>query len=318
MSPAGRLGRVQLVKLSRPVRAMQRPRSILACVDFSACSASALKQAALLAGWADASLHVAHIVLPGVIDNLATAMNVSVDELSGRIIEESKQDLQKFTTDTGLSDATLHVAAGRPVDELEHLAEAVHADIVVLGVTGAGERGDGAGTTATQAARHFSVNVLLVHEEHDGPFERIVAAVDFSDASRSVLDAAGVVAKCDTSELHILHVYDAPWHYLHYRSASEESAPQFREQFVRRLQSRLEHFAEPVRSALPDERCTCALSDHRSYGFGIVDYATQHEADLVIMGTGSHSKLHRFFVGSTAERVLRETTCSVLVVRSTS
>jgi len=298
---------------------MQQPRSILAGVDFSQCSFSAMKQAALLARWADAELHVAHVILPNVLENLAGAMGVPTGQLTEQVTGESTEDLQQFAAKAGLGEtATLHVLTGKPFEQMQQLVDSVSADLVVLGVLGAGERGSGAGTTATQAARQLSANVLLVDESHDGPYRRIVAAVDFSDASREVLEAAGTVAQCDDSELHVLHAYDAPWHHLHYRSDSEQSTPQFREQFVHRLQSRLEHFAAPVCSELPAERTTCALTDCRSYGFGIVDYATQHEADLVVVGAGSHSKLHRIFVGSTAERVLRETQCSVLVVKSAS
>jgi universal stress protein E len=46
---------------------------------------------------------------------------------------------------------------------------------------------------------------------------------------------------------------------------------------------------------------------------GIVAFATDRNADLVVMGAVSRSRLERFFVGSTAESVLDRLPCNVLV-----
>jgi nucleotide-binding universal stress UspA family protein len=54
-----------------------------------------------------------------------------------------------------------------------------------------------------------------------------------------------------------------------------------------------------------------------SYARGIVEYATSTNADLVVIGTHGKSNLRYLLLGSTAERVLRHTGCSVLAVRPT-
>jgi nucleotide-binding universal stress UspA family protein len=48
---------------------------------------------------------------------------------------------------------------------------------------------------------------------------------------------------------------------------------------------------------------------------GILDAVKQHNADLIVMGTHGRKGVARFFLGSTAERVLRDRTCPVLVLR---
>lgn len=47
----------------------------------------------------------------------------------------------------------------------------------------------------------------------------------------------------------------------------------------------------------------------------IVRYASDNGIDLIVMGTHGRTGLERLLMGSVAERVLRESTCSVLVVK---
>jgi nucleotide-binding universal stress UspA family protein len=47
----------------------------------------------------------------------------------------------------------------------------------------------------------------------------------------------------------------------------------------------------------------------------IVRYATDAGMDLIVMGTHGRTGLERLLMGSVAEKVMRESTCSVLVVK---
>ena len=49
---------------------------------------------------------------------------------------------------------------------------------------------------------------------------------------------------------------------------------------------------------------------------GIMEAATNHEPDLIVIGTHGHSRFSRLLMGSTAEKVLRHAPCSVLTVRA--
>ncbi len=49
----------------------------------------------------------------------------------------------------------------------------------------------------------------------------------------------------------------------------------------------------------------------------IVQYATDQQLDLIVMGTHGRTGLQHVMLGSVAERVLRKSTCPVLTVRST-
>lgn len=47
----------------------------------------------------------------------------------------------------------------------------------------------------------------------------------------------------------------------------------------------------------------------------IIDYAQEHGADLIVMGSHGHTELRHLLMGSVAEHVLRHTPCPVLIVR---
>lgn len=46
----------------------------------------------------------------------------------------------------------------------------------------------------------------------------------------------------------------------------------------------------------------------------ILSEAERHRADLIVLAASGRSRVARFFVGSTADRVIREATCPVLVI----
>ena len=62
--------------------------------------------------------------------------------------------------------------------------------------------------------------------------------------------------------------------------------------------------------------CHTHLHEHQSYGCGIVEFATSHDAALIVFGALGTSNLRDMLLGSTAERVFRETPCSVLAIRA--
>jgi nucleotide-binding universal stress UspA family protein len=46
----------------------------------------------------------------------------------------------------------------------------------------------------------------------------------------------------------------------------------------------------------------------------ILEEAEKHQIDLIVLAASGRSRVARFFVGSTADRVIREANCPVLVI----
>lgn len=294
---------------------MRRIESVLVAVDFSECSRSALRQAARISRMSSATLHVLHVAESLVVTEVAEATRTSPAEVRREVTARAGEDLEAWFAEIERPEKVeLHVKCGSTIDQVLRAVHDTAPDLLVLGVHGVGGVGEGAGIVATKAVRKAPTKVLLVNQAHTDAFRVVVACVDFSDSTPDVVNHAIRLAREDKSELHLLHVYSGPWHHLHYRAPTPEMSPEFRQEYLATLETRLE-------TCLQDAEPTGGLDvkfgllDHRSYGRGIVHYARQTGADLVVLGTHGRTRLRYILMGSTAERVLRELPCSVLAIK---
>lgn len=138
--------------------------------------------------------------------------------------------------------------------------------------------------------------------------ESVLAAVDFGDASARALAVAGLIAgRCGARELRVLHAepMDAPLYFTHeqiealekQRKATRRQAEKFLTTFAHRLT------AQPL---------TAIIDDHPP-----VEAILRHSAnvDLVLMGTHGRRGPSRWWLGSVAERVLRDVRQPLMIVR---
>ncbi len=140
---------------------------------------------------------------------------------------------------------------------------------------------------------------------------RILAAVDFSDASRAALRRAADLARRADADLHVLHVVPG------LDEAAYGDLPPKEQAFYRPLWERAEPEMRKMLRSVGVDAATSALS------FGpasreILAYADCEGADLVVVGTAGRRGLRRFFLGSVAGEVLRRTELPVMVVPESS
>ncbi|MBT8486543.1 MAG: universal stress protein [Phycisphaerales bacterium] len=298
---------------------MNRLKSIVVGFDFSRCAASAVAQAIRIARRNHADLTVVHAVDPLVVHDLARANAMSVAETTSDTIASATHALVQAVKaiDPDIEFET-HVEVSSSIRVLVSVVKSTRADLLVLGVYGVSGPGRGAGTLATKCVRKAPVRVLLVHERHESAYRRIVACIDFSETSEAAAAQAARIAAADKAELFLLHVFHGPWHRLHYRAPSSESSPDFQRQYTAALTAQLDSLREPLARQTPDLSMTTAVVDHVSHGDAIIEFATANDADLIVLGTEGRTMLRYMILGSTAERVLRELTSSVLVIKPKS
>ena len=292
---------------------MNQIKSILVGVDFSAGSKVALHQAARIAQGSHATLHVLHVIESLAVTELAEALKVPIEDQQRAARSGARHELTRWIAETA-SHVELHadVVIGIPLEEILKRAQEVAADLVVLGAQGAHGATRGAGTLATKVLRKAPAKVLLVAGDRWQPFATVVAGVDFSATARVVVDQANHLAAQDKSCVHFLHVFDGPWHRLHYRMETPEADPDFKKQYRDLLQRRLNQFVGDTRGL----EAHCILHDASSYGHGLAEYAGKVSADLIIVGNKGRTNLRYVLLGSTAERLLTDLPSSVLCVRT--
>lgn len=290
--------------------------SIVVGIDFSVGSAAALREALRIAQWNRAGVRAVHVIDSLVASELEEAVSAFQERVRDGLIADAKQAWTGFAASVeGAGVVPIEVRIDHPIRGILAVAREARADLLVIGASGAREPDAGLGTVATACVRHAMNKVLLVRDTQAGPFKTVVACVDFSPTSLLALDQAARVANQDGAALHVLHVFDAPWHQLHYRAPTPEADPHFQKQYRAGLEGRLHAFAGQLGREIDYLRPVFALVDHHGHRSGIVQYATRVGADLIVQGTRGRTDLRDLLLGSTAEKVLRDSTCSVLAVK---
>lgn len=141
---------------------------------------------------------------------------------------------------------------------------------------------------------------------------RILVALDFSPASEAALRRALDLALRTRAEVHVLHAVPGP-HPSH--GVVFHDVPGDDRTFYRRLW----HEADSHLTAILDDVKLDGIEIRRKLAGGvpyrvILDYARKEDIDLVVMGTHGRRGLSRFFLGSVAGEVLRQTDVPVLIV----
>jgi universal stress protein A len=139
----------------------------------------------------------------------------------------------------------------------------------------------------------------------------LLVAVDFSDTSADAVRYAQELARSFDAQLHLLHVVPDPLQQPWAVEAPGLDFPGLADQWRTDAQERLRVLG--ASTGLDPERTVLSVGTgvpHRV----IVEYATEHAADLVVLGSHGHGPVVHFLLGSVAERVVRQAVCPVLIV----
>lgn len=136
----------------------------------------------------------------------------------------------------------------------------------------------------------------------------VLVAVDFGDASTRAIAIGGAIAGRCGARLSLLHAeaLDAPPYFTPAQIEALEGEAQANQrraaQFLRKFGAR--HTTQPFETVIESRTAVDAIL-HAAAG-----------ADLVVMGTHGRRGPSRWWLGSVAERVLRETRVPLLVVHA--
>lgn len=141
----------------------------------------------------------------------------------------------------------------------------------------------------------------------------IVAAVDFSNATPGVLEAAVKVARAFGSSLHLLHVLEPEPSYTAYGFTPDEfpAIHLFQEEARKRATARLDELLAKAGGEVP------GVTVHLAEGsplHAVLDYVKKVDADLVILGTHGHGAVASLLLGSVAEGMVRKAVVPTMVI----
>ncbi len=271
-------------------------KKILWATDFSDEAQEALLYADAFSKAFKARLIALHVV-PDFAPALYDMASVIKGELARRvdsIKKEAKKRLETLMKAKGISFEII-VQEGTASKKIIEIAEEKEVDLIVIG-----RRGLSAieklfiGSVANQILRNSSVPILVTKKKKGKPrFRKILVPTDFSAQEEVERDYAWKIAKgLDASELTLLHVLE-----LHDYEFSPKVLDDMFEIVLKKLKKRKKREKEDIRVSEEVYRAINA-------SIGIVDYAETHQFDLIVISTCTQSKLERFFLGSTTEKVI--------------
>lgn len=277
---------------------MRELRSIVVGIDFSDSSWVALGHAARIVRWSGAGLHAVHVIETGDSPKTSTGLTPLQRGIRATLQDEAQRRWSGFAR--GVADADelpLDVSFGSRFGGIyQHVLDR-DADLLVLGAVGQGRPNVGLGTLASGCIRGVPADTLVVRDDYHGPFRTVVVGVDFSETSRRALEAGAMLAAGEGAILRVVFVVP-----------DAHGAAMLPSQDV---DQELEMFTRAATDAWPDLEVRCDVYPHTGHRSGILEFATVVHGDIVVVGTRGRTNLRDVVLGSTAEKVLRDSLIAV-------
>jgi nucleotide-binding universal stress UspA family protein len=140
--------------------------------------------------------------------------------------------------------------------------------------------------------------------------KKIIVPIDFSEHSEYALKTAATLAKKHDAEILALHMLEMSDIML---SASDGIQNQKAVFFLQLAEKKFKSFLE--KDYLKGVNVTPVIKHFKVFS-EVNDVALKHNADIIIMGSHGASGIQGFFVGSNTERVVRNASVPVLVVKN--
>lgn len=290
---------------------MSALQSILVATDFSKDAANAVQRAALLAREHDANLRLMHVVQSDLLSDLRALVSAS-DETHQRLLDHAGQLLDAEAERVQAVANRIperDIRSGDVLDEI--LAAADHSDLLVLGARGQRPVQDlMIGTTAERLLRKSRRPMLVVNREPSTFYQKVLVPVDFSVHSIAALQFARQIAP--QARLLIFHAYECPYEgRMRQSGITEDVIQQLRAEIREQALSNMQGFLD--KASIPPAQAGTLL-EAGNPKFLIAATASQHDADLIVIGKHGRTAMGEFFLGGVTRHTLSRAKCDVAVV----
>jgi len=147
--------------------------------------------------------------------------------------------------------------------------------------------------------------------------KRIVAALDFSNATPAVLGTAANLAKSYGSELYLFHVLEPEPTYTAYGFTPDEfpAIHTFQEEARKRALIKLEEAAREAAGQIGESTATVKIELAEGSPLqSLIAFMKEVDANMVIVGSHGHGVFVSLLLGSVADGIVRKAIIPTLVV----
>ncbi|HEX9120141.1 MAG TPA: universal stress protein [Terriglobales bacterium] len=290
-------------------------RNVLVATDFSSCSERALLHAVAAAHHFGSTLHLLHVVQPGLFSFVPPEAYVGTSEAVVRAMDlagaETRALLNRVLRHTHCQDLNHRtwVQAGEVGEVLRAIIEREHIDLAVVGTHGrTGFRKLVLGSVAEDVFRYASCPVLTVgpHSWQSDPqtvrLKHVLFPTDFSPDSARALPLATAITADFAAKLTMLHVVER----------LDGEAAHDRQRIVNALQQRMREMVADAGAMPPGVDFQVAFGDVADR---IIETAARLGVDLVAFGLKAPDTPVDRLPWMHAYKVVCEVECPVLSLR---
>jgi|SRR5690606_9701298 len=147
--------------------------------------------------------------------------------------------------------------------------------------------------------------------------KKVLIAVDYNPSSQEVAEKGYELSKLMRAEVSLIHVmsdvasYDMRYPTFMGYTGYEIGAVDI--SMMEEMQKVTEEYLSSVAGHLNDPNIKTHLAEGEA-GRAILEYAEEWNADVIVMGTHSHSALEKLLMGTVASRVIEKTKIPVYLI----
>jgi nucleotide-binding universal stress UspA family protein len=291
---------------------------ILCATDFSDFSNQTVSYGVALAKEFGASLIVCHVI---DLSSVAIYGEFQLDPVGqqSRIMEDANAQLEALTGDQPVAWEPM-ITVGKAADEISRAVEEKSIDLVITATRGrSGFKRLILGSVTESLMRTLTCPLLVVHSpehefvnppEQEIRLQKILVGCDFSSDSDLAFEYGLSLAQEFQAELHLAHVIEPPVQpnlLIEETYVSGEIQEDYHNQLIQKL-----------KDMIPGEAanwCTAQTSIMEGQPYEeLVKYADTRDIDMIVLGVRGHGLVKTLFLGSTTDRVIRNSPCPVLSV----
>ncbi|GAA4460549.1 universal stress protein [Novipirellula rosea] len=299
---------------------MKRFKRIL-CYIGTDSNEAALSRAVSLAIRNEASLTIMDVIKPIPKGIVMVGDATDSEELQNIMVNDHEHALLARLAeyaDTAVP-IELVVATGDPATEIIRQVILADIDLVIKNADGLSAPGGAFGSVARSLLRMCPCPVWLLKPEIHGQFDRVLAAVDLDadddihqQLNRNILELALSIARAEQAQLHLV----AAWGLWMEGPLRKRMGDETIDQMVELQQVKVRRALDELLPAGSSDNNRIQIHLHRGDPSEVIrSVADTIEADLMVMGTVCRTGVSGALVGSTADSIFSELSCSMLAIK---
>ena len=224
--------------------------------------------------------------------------------------DEAIQSLSVAAEHLSLKSAETALSAGTVHTEIINYAHKHENDLIVLGSHAKHGFQLLLGSTSNAVLHHAHCDVLTVYMSEKPPasassYQNLTIATDLSEDNDKLSDVAGEMAKNYEATINAINVQADPTVVV----STYGIAPDMHTEIMEQVENRMQAWAKEHNI---NGKSVCVMGNSAQE---VINFSSQFEDNLIIVGSHQKNAIGRFFLGSTANAILHYAKQDVLVVR---